>query len=360
MLPTPGPAFYRRTIGLLTAAVLGVMLWRIVEPFLTPLAWATFLAFLLQPLQRRAAARFGDRPSVAALLLTLLTLVLFIGPLGLLGAVFAAQAGELALQAQRLAVELELRSFNDLLQQPWMRGWVGWAEEHLAVSTAQLQAWAVAGAQRVLAPLAAVGGAFFLNAVGTVMSFLFMLILLFFLVRDGAAIIAGMARLVPMDGTHQERLFARLGAVTEAVVFGTLVTAMLQGALVGLAFAMAGLPSPVVFGVMAAVLSVVPFGGTALVWGPAVGWLALQGDYLPAVLLFAFGAGIVGTIDNLLKPLLISGRGEVPTLAVFIGVLGGLSAFGLVGMFLGPVVIALALELLEFLAEDRHGTGAPP
>ena len=353
MLPTSGPAFYRRTIGLLTAAVLGVLLWRIVEPFLTPLAWATFLAFLLQPLQRRTTAWFGGRPSAAALVLTLLTLLLFVGPLGLLGAVFAAQAGELALQAQRTAVELELRSFNDLLQQPWLRGWVGWAEEHLAVSAAQLQAWAVAGAQRVLAPLAAMGGAFFLNAVGTAMGFLFMLILLFFLVRDGAVMVDGMARLVPLDGPHQQRLFGRLAAVTEAVVFGTLVTAMIQGALVGIAFALAGLPSPVVFGVLAAVLSVVPFGGTALVWGPAVAWLAVQGSYLPAVLLFAFGAGIVGTIDNLLKPLLISGRGEVPTLAVFIGVLGGLSAFGLVGMFLGPVVIALALELLDFLAEDR-------
>ena len=104
--------------------------------------------------------------------------------------------------------------------------------------------------------------------------------------------------------------------------------------------------------VLAAVLSVVPFGGTALVWGPAVVGLALHGDYLPATLLFAFGAGVVGTVDNLLKPLLISGRGEVPTLAVFIGVLGGLAAFGMVGLFLGPVVIALALELLEFLGED--------
>lgn len=348
-----GQVFYRRAVGLITAALLAVLLWNIVEPFLAPLVWATFLAFLLQPLQRKTAVAFGGRDSLAALALTLLTLVLFVGPLGILGAVFAAQSGELAAQAQRLAVEMELRSFNDLLHQPWMRGWVGWMEQHLAVSTAQLQAWAVSGAQRVLAPLAAMGGAFFLNAVGTVMSFLFMLILEFFLVRDGAAIMTSLARLVPMDHPHRDRLFGRLAAVTEAVVFGTLVTAMVQGALVGLAFGVAGLPSPVVFGVMAAVLSVVPFGGTALVWGPAVAWLAIDGDYLPATLLFAFGAGIVGTIDNLLKPLLISGRGEVPTLAVFIGVLGGLSAFGLVGMFLGPVVIALALELLAFLAEER-------
>lgn len=355
MLSTPATVFYRRVVGLVTAAILAVLLWRIVAPFLAPLAWAVFLAFLLQPLQAHLVRRVRGRESLAAALLTLLTLLLFVGPLGVLGAMFAAQAGELALQVQHLAVELEVRSFNDLLQQPWLRGWVGWAEEHLAVSAGQLQAWAVAGAQRVLAPLAAMGGAFFLEAVGTVASFLFMLILLFFLVRDATAIAGGLRRLVPMDAAHKEHLFARLSAVTRAVVFGTLVTAMVQGLLVGLAFAVAGLPSPVVFGVLAAVLSVVPFGGTALVWGPAVIALAVQGDYLAATLLFAFGAGVVGTVDNLLKPMLISGKGEVPTLAVFIGVLGGLAAFGLVGMFLGPVVIALALELLTFLGE-----GVPP
>jgi predicted PurR-regulated permease PerM len=259
MLPTSATVFYRRAVGLGTAAVLAVLLWRIVEPFLAPLAWAVFLGFLLQPLQVRLARRLGGRESLAALLLTLLTLLLFVGPLGVLGALFAAQAGELALRVQQLALDLEVRSFNDLLQQPWLKGWVGWAEEHLAVSATQLQTWAVTGAQRVLAPLAAMGGAFFLEAVGTVASFLFMLILLFFLVRDASLIAQSLRRLVPMDAAHKEHLFARLAAVTRAVVFGTLVTAMVQGLLVGLAFAVVGLPSPVVFGVLAAVLSVIPF-----------------------------------------------------------------------------------------------------
>ena len=96
MLPTPATVFYRRAVGLVTAAVLAVLLWRIVEPFLAPLVWAIFLAFLLQPLQVRLARRLGGRESLAALLLTLLTLLLFVGPLGVLGALFAAQAGELA------------------------------------------------------------------------------------------------------------------------------------------------------------------------------------------------------------------------------------------------------------------------
>jgi predicted PurR-regulated permease PerM len=102
-----------------------------------------------------------------------------------------------------------------------------------------------------------------------------------------------------------------------------------------------------VFGVLAAVLSVVPFGGTALVWAPAVIVLAVQGNYPQAVILLVFGA-VISSVDNFLKPLLISGRTVLPTLAVFIGVLGGLAAFGVIGLFLGPVVLALVLALIEF------------
>jgi predicted PurR-regulated permease PerM len=117
-----------------------------------------------------------------------------------------------------------------------------------------------------------------------------------------------------------------------------------------------GLPAPVVFGVIGAVLSIVPFGGTALVWLPAVVVLLARGEYVAAIVLVVAGA-IVSSVDNFLKPLLISGRAFVPTLAVFIGVIGGLAAFGMIGLFLGPVVIALALALIRFAEE---GAGSPP
>jgi len=133
------------------------------------------------------------------------------------------------------------------------------------------------------------------------------------------------------------------------------VTAAIQGLLLGIGFAVVGLPAPVVFGVIAAVLSVVPFGGTALVWMPAVGVLLFQGRYVAAIALIAIGV-LVSTVDNILKPLLISGRATLPTLAVFIGVLGGIVAFGMIGMFLGPVVIALTLALVNFAQDTQQPT----
>jgi predicted PurR-regulated permease PerM len=128
---------------------------------------------------------------------------------------------------------------------------------------------------------------------------------------------------------------------------------MVQGLLLGIGFAIVGMPAPVVFGVLAAVLSVVPFGGTALVWVPALIAMLVQGQYGQALGILIVGV-VVSSVDNFIKPMLISGRSTLPTLAVFIGVLGGLAAFGLVGLFLGPVVIALVLALVEFLRENKR------
>jgi predicted PurR-regulated permease PerM len=113
------------------------------------------------------------------------------------------------------------------------------------------------------------------------------------------------------------------------------------------------LPSPVVFAVVAALLSLLPVGGTALVWVPAALFLVTQGRYGAALFLTLWGALLVGLMDNLLKPVLISGRAEVPTLAVFIGVIGGLSAFGPIGLFLGPVLLAMTIALLRWAEEHR-------
>jgi predicted PurR-regulated permease PerM len=122
--------------------------------------------------------------------------------------------------------------------------------------------------------------------------------------------------------------------------------------LLGIGFAVVGLPAPVVFGVLGAILSVVPIGGTALVWAPAVIVLMFQGAYVSAGVLLAFGA-VVSSVDNFLKPFLIAGRDVLPTIGVFIGVLGGLAAFGFIGLFLGPIVIALALALISFARESN-------
>jgi predicted PurR-regulated permease PerM len=144
-----------------------------------------------------------------------------------------------------------------------------------------------------------------------------------------------------------------LSDVTRAIVVGTTMTAILQGILVGIGFTICSLPSPVVFAVLAALLSMLPVGGSALVWGPAAIWLFIEGRWGFGIFLLAWGF-LVSGLDNVVRPMLISGRAKISALAVFIGVLGGIPAFGPIGFIIGPVVLSLTLALIEFVEETRH------
>jgi predicted PurR-regulated permease PerM len=137
------------------------------------------------------------------------------------------------------------------------------------------------------------------------------------------------------------------------MVYGSGVTALVQGALISVAFAILGLPSPIVFGVLAALLALAPLVGPPVLWVPAVVLLASQGRWYAAIFLLVWGV-MVSTIDNVLRPILVSGRAEVGTLTVFIGVLGGVAAFGAIGLILGPLVLALVIALVRFTLEVRH------
>ena len=143
--------------------------------------------------------------------------------------------------------------------------------------------------------------------------------------------------------------------MTRAIVFGTTVTALLQGLLLGIGFAIAGLPSPVVFGVVVALVSMLPVGGATFAWVPAIGWLFYDGRWGYAIFMLAWGLILTG-VDNVLRPMLISGRARISALAVFVGVLGGVPAFGAIGIIAGPVVLSLVLALIEFAEE---AVGAP-
>jgi predicted PurR-regulated permease PerM len=179
-----------------------------------------------------------------------------------------------------------------------------------------------------------------------------MLFLLFFFLRDGDLMIARARGLIPLDEERKQRLFTQLSAVTRAIVFGTAVTALLQGVLIGIGFKIAGLPSPVVFGVLAALLSLLPIGGAAFVWIPAALWLFFDKHWGYGIFMVVWGC-LLGGLDNVLRPILISGRAEISALAVFIGVLGGIPAFGAIGLIVGPVLLSLILALIEFAEESQ-------
>jgi predicted PurR-regulated permease PerM len=344
--------FYARTFALLTLALLAYLLFQILQPFLAPIAWALFIAFLLHPLHRWLTARLRGRAGWSSALLTFATVLILVGPLTGLGAAFVGQAAELLRYAQDFAIEHKPTEASELADIPVVGPAIEWLQESVGVSLAQIQAWAVEGARTVLRTLASLGQKAVLGALGTVVGFVLMIFILFFAIRDGRAMFATLRELIPMSRDERARLFAHLASVTRAMVYGTGVTAVVQGALIAIGFAVVGLPSPIVFGVLAALLALVPMAGTPVVWVPAVLVLAVQERWYAAIFLLIWGA-LVATIDNVLRPMLVSGRAQVGTLTVFIGVLGGVSAFGPIGVILGPLVLALIIALIRFALDER-------
>src|ERR1700684_445186 len=392
------PSFYSRVFTLAVAAILGFALFLIFRPFALPMTWAAFLAFLLFPVNLRWRRRLRGKSlaagvltvlapivillpfalpmrwaaflafllfpvnlrwrrrlrgkSLAAGVLTVLAPIVILLPLSALSVEFVSQISALLRQMQKSATEMDIKSFSDLQQFPWIARINTWLQAHADISAEQVQSWLVSGTREVMERAAGWGGSFFLGALGSLLAFAIMLFLLFFFLRDGDVMIARARRLIPMDEDRKERLFTQLSAVTRAIVYGTTVTALLQGLFIGIGFAIVGLPSPVVFGVLAALLSLLPVGGSALVWVPAVLWLFFEKHWGLAIFLLVWGSAL-SALDNVVRPILISGRARISALAVFVGVLGGIPAFGAIGVILGPVVLSLVLALIEFAEESR-------
>jgi len=341
--------FYSRIFGLVVAALLGYALLRIFAPFFNAMSWAAFLAFLLYPLNLKLRRRLrGD--ARAAGVLTVFTPIVILLPLSALSVEFVSQVSTLVRMLQQRARDLDIKSFSDLSQFPLIARANAWLQAHAGISADQVRSWVISASQEALQRAAGLSGWVFLGALGSLVAFSIMLCLLFFFLRDGDRMLARARGLIPLDDARKDRLFRQLSDVTRAIVLGITLTALTQGFLVGVGFAIASLASPVVFGVLAALLSMLPVGGASIVWVPAVGWLLYQGRWGFAIFMLAWGLMLSG-LESVLRPLLISGRARISTLAIFVGVLGGIPAFGAIGIVVGPVVLSLVLALIEFAEE---------
>jgi predicted PurR-regulated permease PerM len=344
---------YHKGFVIVVAALLTLALYWMLSPLWGPLAWGICLAFLLTPLHRWLTCRLKGRASVSAGIITVLVPVMLAGPVASLGVAFTSQVGDLVTRLQQQSLGFDAGLLTQLEQYPVIGSLAEWLRQNLTTTTEQLDGWLVSGVQVMLQSLAATGGNFVLSALGTIIHFFMMLFLLFFFLRDGRKMLDRAVRLVPMEPQRRRELLKLTGDTTRAVVYGEIMTAVAQGALVGVGFAIAGVPSAIVFGVLAAVLALLPVGGAALVWVPAVIFLAFTSEWGWAVFMLLWGTA-VSVSDNLMRPMLISRHSQEPvsTLAVFVGVIGGISAFGMIGVIIGPVLLTVISALLRFLDES--------
>lgn len=330
---------------ILLGVVSAAFLWLTLD-FIKPVFWAAVLAIIFDPLQRRLVELTRGRTTIAALTTTILVLLLVFIPLSLVGVAVSREA--IALYGRITADDLDTKAFIDRFE-PVVREFL----LRVGVDMGSLQdsvVEAVKSAAQLIAPRAFVVGQ---NVLSVLAQIALMLYLLFFFLRDGEQVLSAIGGAVPLGGLRQRALFSRFAAVARATLKGTLVVGAAQGVLGGILFWIVGINSPVFWGVIMTVLSLVPLVGPALVWAPAAIILLATGAITQGIVLLAGGALVVGTADNILRPLLVGRETRMPDYVVLLSTLGGLSVFGLAGFVAGPVIAALFLSVWDMFAREH-------
>ena len=324
------------------------------RPFLNPLLSALVIAVVFFPIHANIQ-RLLRHPSLAALASTIIIVLLIIVPAV---AIILAIKGEIAdlytLIDQKSTESGGLSPYvSHLLERPMQ-----WIARYVDLSQIDLRASLLGRLRELSAFLVSegwmiVGGltTFVVNAVITLFT-------LFFLFREGRSMRRRVAAILPLSSEQVEKLFGGIENTIIGTVYGGLVVAAVQGALTGLALWILGVPSPVLWGVVAAFFALLPVVGTAAVWVPASIYLLATGSWIQAIILAAWGAFVVGTIDNILRPYLMSGRVQMHTLLIFFAVFGGVNVFGFLGLFIGPVILAVTLTLLGLLRDEGRAWNA--
>jgi predicted PurR-regulated permease PerM len=344
--------FYWRLGAVLLLAGLGYLVWRIVEPVWHPLTWALLLGTLLAPAHRRLGARLPGGATFAACVTLFLTVLLFVLPVALIAEQLTVQASHLHGRLSSQVASSGQILVDPLGSLPWLDGRLAGLAASANVSIEQLHSWLTTGVHALSRRLAGFGGMLVHGAFGAVANFVLMLFVLFFVLRDGPGLAGKLVPLLPVEEERRSRLWRHLVDVVRAVFLGIGVAALLHGVLIGIGAWLAGMPAALLIGVMAALLALIPVVGSALVWVPCVLYLVSQGHTGAAMFLAGWSMLLVGTIDHVVRPILISGRASTPTLPVFLGVIGGLHAFGLLGLFVGPVVLSVLVALFRYEHEQ--------
>jgi len=324
--------------------LLGYFVFRIVEPFLIPLAWSAVLAIFFTPLHERIEKRL--KPTPAALVSTLGVTFLLVVPSLFLAAYTAKQAVDATAKAQAELTH-QGSTATDRVE--------GWLKKKLPASmqdtdfSEQLRQ----GAEKAASYLASRLTGLVRNLVTFFVDLFLMLFALFFMFRDGHEVVRGARHLLPFDSDIQAEMLEESQELIFASVAVALVIAAMQGALGGLAFTLVGISSPLFWAVLIAFFSLVPVVGSALIWVPAAIWIGLNGHWGKAVVIVAICGGVAGVADNIVRPVLLRNRTRLNELLLFVSVLGGIEMFGLLGIVAGPTIMAAAMGVFRVYMEHR-------
>jgi predicted PurR-regulated permease PerM len=317
---------------------LAYLVFRVFQPFLVPLGWAAVFGVIFYSLNKRFERKWGRTQS--AVLITLGVTLILIVPVLLLAAMFVREG---------IAAARDIQGAMAGGGYGWLSHAWGWLASRIAAGgvTVDLPSLVRQGASQAGEYMATELGAVIRNIVLFLFELFVMLFALFYFLRDGDSMVDRFRHFLPFEETMTERMLAEARELIFASVTTSLVIASVQGIICGGAFAIVGLGSPIFWGVVMGFLSLLPVVGAWPVWIPAAIWLFSTGHSGRALILIGICGALGATIDNILRPVLLGGRASLNGLLVFISVLGGIAVFGVLGVVLGPIVVATAVGILD-------------
>jgi predicted PurR-regulated permease PerM len=352
-----------KTLGqwflLASLAVILYFCFRIMQPFLMPIFLALILSTLLAPVYEMLSRKLNKRNGLASLIVCIGLTAAILVPLVFISVSLANEANDAYQHLKDPETLKELESLWNPGSSPMVRRVLSWLPASVGLENLHLGERLGAEAQQIAVGVLGVATTFAAGVFNFLMDYFIMVVVLFFLLRDSAYFASSARHMSPLSDEQEHMLVDRFRSVARATVLGNLATAGSQGALSGVIFALLGLENPILWGALTALLSLVPVVGTALVWVPWTIYLFSAGSVARAVIFLVLQILGVGGIDNILRPMFIRGGVKMHTLVVFFSILGGISYFGLLGMFFGPLIFAIAITLLEF-AVPAFASAAPP
>lgn len=320
----------------------------IAKPFLWPIVTAALLAVAIQPLFTKLL-RYVRNRSAAALLVTI---TLFLALLLLTGFFVNTLANEtMALYGWLNERNPNPEGWNDY----WLRLTdrpLRWVETNLGIARQQVRVAALAQMRDISARLVDWAKSLAVNITGTIVDTFIMLFTLFFLLRDGPAIVQRTGSILPLEADRYSLLLKTMSDSIVANVYGVAAVSLAQAALGAIGYWIAGLPNVLLWSVMTALASMIPLLGAIAVWGVGVIYLLTVGHWGGAIFLLIFGSVVISTADNVIRPLVIAGRVKLNTLVIFFSLLGGVQAFGIIGLFVGPITVSLTVALVKMVTVD--------
>ena len=335
---------------LLLLTLVTVLFLFLLKPFFAPIFWACAISLLFYPVQLRLLERWGNRPNLIALTTLLLCVVVLVIPVLLILSSFVAEGT--ALYARLDSGELDASEYLERVRNaaPLVENFLDWLELDMAAIEDQATTGALAASGFAARNVFSLGQSTF----NFLLSLALMLYMTFFLLRDGSSLIDLITRAMPLGDERERLLFAKFAEVTRATIKGNLVVAMVQGALGGLIFLILGIPTPVLWGVAMAIVSLIPAVGAGLVWVPFAIYLFIIGNVTSGLVLVIYGVAVIGIADNVLRPILVGRDTKLPDWLVLLSTLGGLVMFGINGFVMGPLVAAVFIVFWQIFSKDYN------